>query len=248
MTEQMAVEAVLRPEEACRLLPLPLAKAGGPGGESRKPRIVLVDSATLNRQCVIQALQSVADDFDVAGVASCEDIGALSAQDVVLLNIHGSDLDDPWVGDAVATLRRRTDAPVILISSALEGRSALQALARGLRGVVPVTVDIGMLVAAVRLVVAGGTFLPNEILADCAIGAKPEETPDNVVFLGFTPREAEVLEKLKQGKINKIIAYELNISESTVKIHVRHIMRKLRASNRTEVVHRLQCREAKRHA
>jgi DNA-binding NarL/FixJ family response regulator len=53
---------------------------------------------------------------------------------------------------------------------------------------------------------------------------------------GFTPRQLEVLRLLRQGKPNKIIAYELDVEESTVKVHVRHIMRKLKATNRTHAV------------
>jgi len=52
----------------------------------------------------------------------------------------------------------------------------------------------------------------------------------------FSPRQLQVLELLQQGKQNKIIAYELGMCESTVKVHIRHIMRKLNARNRTQVV------------
>jgi DNA-binding NarL/FixJ family response regulator len=51
----------------------------------------------------------------------------------------------------------------------------------------------------------------------------------------FTARQTAVVEALRRGKANKIIAYELNMRESTVKVHVRNIMKKLRARNRTEV-------------
>jgi DNA-binding NarL/FixJ family response regulator len=56
----------------------------------------------------------------------------------------------------------------------------------------------------------------------------------------FTAREADVVEALRQGKANKIIAYELNLCESTVKVHIRSIMRKLKATNRTEVAYKLR--------
>jgi DNA-binding NarL/FixJ family response regulator len=54
--------------------------------------------------------------------------------------------------------------------------------------------------------------------------------------IAFSPRQLQVLERLRQGKQNKIIAYELGMCESTVKVHIRHIMRKLNARNRTQVV------------
>jgi DNA-binding NarL/FixJ family response regulator len=56
------------------------------------------------------------------------------------------------------------------------------------------------------------------------------------MYLGFTLRETEVLSHLQQGKANKTIAYELNMALSTVKVHVRNIMKKLSATNRTQVV------------
>ena len=55
----------------------------------------------------------------------------------------------------------------------------------------------------------------------------------------FTTRQTSVAKALRQGKANKIIAYELNMCESTVKVHVRHIMKKLGATNRTEVAYKL---------
>ena len=55
----------------------------------------------------------------------------------------------------------------------------------------------------------------------------------------FTDRQVEVVEALRRGKANKIIAYELNLRESTVKVHVRNIMKKVKATNRTEVVFKL---------
>jgi len=54
----------------------------------------------------------------------------------------------------------------------------------------------------------------------------------------FTTRQAAVIEALKRGKANKIIAYELEMRESTVKVHVRNIMKKLKATNRTEVAYK----------
>lgn len=55
----------------------------------------------------------------------------------------------------------------------------------------------------------------------------------------FTQRQEEVIRELRRGKANKIIAYELNLRESTVKVHIRNIMKKLKATNRTEVAYKL---------
>ncbi len=55
----------------------------------------------------------------------------------------------------------------------------------------------------------------------------------------FTARQAAVADALRRGKANKIIAYELNLCESTVKVHIRNIMKKLKAKNRTEVAYKI---------
>ena len=55
----------------------------------------------------------------------------------------------------------------------------------------------------------------------------------------FTARQIEVVNALRRGKANKIIAYELNLRESTVKVHIRNIMKKMKATNRTEVAYKL---------
>jgi DNA-binding NarL/FixJ family response regulator len=87
-----------------------------------------------------------------------------------------------------------------------------------------------------RLVGAGGTFAPTSALLHA--GTPSESAPphyDVSKKVLFTARQLAVLVALRRGKANKQIAYELNMREGTVKVHVRHIMKKLRARNRTEV-------------
>jgi len=92
-------------------------------------------------------------------------------------------------------------------------------------------------VAAIRLVKDGGTIAPVEpLLANRTRRADPEADETSSAL---TPRQMTVLAHLRQGKANKIIAYELGMSESTVKVHVRNIMRKVKATNRTEVAYRI---------
>jgi DNA-binding NarL/FixJ family response regulator len=69
--------------------------------------------------------------------------------------------------------------------------------------------------------------------------SKAPPTPDLGAKPLFTSRQAVVAEELRQGKANKIIAYDLSMCENTVKVHVRNIMKKLRAANRTEAAFKL---------
>ena len=94
-------------------------------------------------------------------------------------------------------------------------------------------------VEALQMVRAGGMFIPASCISSYH---PPEPVPSKDVHFDpdslFTNRQAAVVRALRQGMANKRIAYELNMRESTVKVHVRNIMRKLNARNRTEVAFR----------
>ena len=96
-----------------------------------------------------------------------------------------------------------------------------------------------MIQAAIRFVHAGGTYAPLGQLLTIPAERNPTAAASSADHQ-LTPRQAAVLEHLRQGKANKIIAYELSMSESTVKVHVRNIMRKLSATNRTQVAYKAQ--------
>jgi DNA-binding NarL/FixJ family response regulator len=105
------------------------------------------------------------------------------------------------------------------------------ALRAGARGYLPTTLDRAAATEAIRFVLAGGTFVPAGVIAEGGPGAgrRPGGAAPRL-----SPRELEVAGRLREGKPNKIIARELSISESTVKVFVRRILAKLGAANRTE--------------
>ena len=101
-----------------------------------------------------------------------------------------------------------------------------------------------------KFIRAGGTYVPASPLVEghdieqidkpsCQNG-KGHALPQPNMFEGLTPREADVVERLRLGKPNKVIAHELDISESTVKVFVHRILNKLGAVNRTEVAYLAQ--------
>ena len=108
------------------------------------------------------------------------------------------------------------------------------ALQNGVRGYIPTSVTFDVAIEAMRLVKAGGTFVPASSLnsarqkAELATAWRNGSGP-------FSPRQTEVIEAIRRGKPNKVIAYELDMRESTVKVHIRNIMKKLKATNRTQV-------------
>jgi DNA-binding NarL/FixJ family response regulator len=85
---------------------------------------------------------------------------------------------------------------------------------------------------------AGGTFVPASSLIAMSKAFEVVDISPPMEGM-FTPRQAAVVGALRRGKANKIIAHDLRLSESTVKIHIRNIMKKLNATNRTEVVYKM---------
>jgi DNA-binding NarL/FixJ family response regulator len=131
----------------------------------------------------------------------------------------------------LSELSQRT--PVIVLAYNNDAELARTAISHGAQGYIPVTMGFEITIEAVRFVLAGGTYAP----MDCLVGrGGPGDAPSQPPASGLvTARELAVIRAIQKGKSNKVIAYELNMCESTVKVHVRRIMKKLNAKNRTDV-------------
>jgi DNA-binding NarL/FixJ family response regulator len=129
--------------------------------------------------------------------------------------------------------------PLVIMSDLADVAEVHMAMQLGARGFLPGDLSLPQAAAAIRLVASGGTYIPPCVLA-ASLGnqsiSAPGPTDNAGEAIQFSPRQLEVLEGLRQGKPNKTIAHELNTCESTVKVHVRNIMKKLKARNRTQVV------------
>lgn len=141
------------------------------------------------------------------------------------------------VSNLASTLK---GSPVIVIAESDDLHQVMKAIEFGARGYIPSSVGINVAAEAISLARAGGVFIP----ASSIMGMKDfinSVASGNRCFTDlFTPREIQISEALRRGKANKIIAYELDLCESTVKVHIRNIMKKLQASNRTEVAFKLR--------
>lgn len=134
--------------------------------------------------------------------------------------------------------------PVIMLSADHDAGIVQHSLEQGARGFLPKSSLNQVLVSAIRLVAAGGVYVPPEALQKPAIRSAPPAPlahPEplavaNVASLGFTARQSEVLGLLLQGMSNKQICRALDLAEPTVKIHVRGILRTLGVSSRAEVI------------
>ena len=152
-------------------------------------------------------------------------------------------LTEAGSGAVINTLTKLSELfpgiPVIVLADKTDPELALTAIRGGARGYSPFTLRFDIAVEAVRLVLAGWTYVPMDcVLATgwSGIAAAPPSPSVGAV----TGRELAVVRAIQQGKSNKVIAYGLNLRESTVKAHIRNIMKKLKAKNRTEVAIKAQ--------
>lgn len=140
-------------------------------------------------------------------------------------------------------MRLREHAPqvtIVVLSADESPETVLAAIDAGAAGFIPKTARSGVMQQALRTVLAGGVYLPPAMLlaprAEAAAVALDPAPPDADAVTGLTPRQTEVLRLLIEGKPNKLICRELELSESTVKTHLASIFRRLGASSRTQAV------------
>ena len=207
-------------------------------------RIVVIDERAFRRECVVRMLREVSPEYSFVALAQPRDLPVevpapqgSEAVDVVILDIGWTRLPDERIAADVRFLQDCFDeVPIILLSDREDSAHVAEALNCGVRGFIPTTLGPGVVAEAVRLVGAGGTFVPASALVHALGGSRDSAGGKRTggADPGLTPRECEVLNLLREGKPNKIIAAALDLKETTVKIHVRHIMKKLKATNRTE--------------
>jgi DNA-binding NarL/FixJ family response regulator len=207
--------------------------------------LVLLDERVLDRQCLAQCLTAFRMGKTILSFGSIEEWrqqgDALSAA-AILLNIGSRKVADAKTGNLIAELvKENHPTPVVILADTDELEQILRVLNLGAKAYIPSSIGFEICVEAIKFAVAGGTFVPASTLLalNDSIEKAGAVNVDRPMASVFTERQEEVVQALRRGKANKIIAYELNLRESTVKVHIRNIMKKLKATNRTEVVYKL---------
>jgi DNA-binding NarL/FixJ family response regulator len=201
--------------------------------------IVVIDENALSRNCLMRCLSGGDTNFIAAGHASVEQwqqAGSRGAAPIVLLCATGRTATEIAVRQHLVLVNQAApEARVIIVSDLVDSSEIVGALERGAKGYISTSSDLNIAIAAINLVRAGGTFVP----ASGLISSRSEESVGAAAQKdgrgSFTAKQLEVIKRLREGEPNKIIAYKLGMGECTVKVHVRNIMRKIKARNRTEV-------------
>ena len=208
-------------------------------------RLLVVDDHTLFRRGLI-ALLAQHDDLQVVGEAGDAGEAQRRAQalqpDVILLDNH---LPGVLGIDALPGLKEAAPAARVLMLTVSEDEQDLaRALRAGAQGYVLKTVDGDVLAQGIRRTVRGESVVSPEMTsklvtafqamnAPAAEAAPVAPTPADPLA-ALSPREQQILQEIARGASNKEIARTLSIAETTVKIHVQHILRKLQLSSRVQ--------------
>jgi DNA-binding NarL/FixJ family response regulator len=224
--------------------PEPVAVAA-PVSAERRPGtgpIVVIDRRRLLSQCIQASLRLADPHSAFVTCASLDEWQADPRRDeagLVVLCLSGAasaEAEAIEIRKTLSQLRSFDAAASLAVMSDGESPDRIvQALNAGARGYIPTSTSLEIAVHAFQLVRAGGIYVPATIVSAVAADPQAGKTASVPGAELFSPRQLRVARALRMGVPNKIIAYELNMCESTVKVHVRNIMKKLRAKNRTEV-------------
>ena len=202
-------------------------------------KLLLIDDHPLFRSGLTYLLRTLDSRLEVVEAGNCAQALALAGRhyDLVLL-----DLKMPGVNglDALGAVRGAFPASAAVVLSAEDDpRIVSAAIESGAMGYIPKSSTPDVMIQALKLILAHGVYVPSSVLngAREAMAPKRELVGANGAIEGLTERQMDVLRRMVQGKQNKVIAAELDISEGTVKLHASAVMRALHAKNRTEVVY-----------
>ena len=152
------------------------------------------------------------------------------------------DLDMPDMGweEGLAAIRQHAGgARYVIISASENPRDIRKSLDAGASGYIPKRSEPKILASALQLVLDGGTYLPPSVLEpNPALSGSERNSATAPVSNGknLTPRQLQVLGFVAQGMSNKQIAYEIGVSEATVKLHINALLRSVGATNRTQAL------------
>ena len=198
-------------------------------------RVLIVDDHPLFRRGLVQLLRTIPA-FVLVGEAASGAEGLVLARelrpDLILLDLNMRD------GDGLDMLRglrtARSEARVVMVTVSDSGEDVVAALRGGAEGYLLKDMEPEAMLEALQAVAAGRVVIPPQLNHLLAAALRGESRPQSAGAAGLTEQELRILEKIAAGLSNKQIGRELDIAEGTVKVHVKHILRKLELRSRVE--------------
>lgn len=200
-------------------------------------KFIVADDHPLFRAALKQALQAGNEGVQIEEADTMEATLARVAEhgdvDLVLLDLH---MPGAHGFSGLIQLRAQApDVPVAVVSGSEEARVVRRAIDYGASGFIPKSASLNTIAEAIAEIMDGEVWLP-EGMEDVLGDGDEEDSRFAEAIASLTPQQFRVLGMLTSGLLNKQIAYDLNVSEATVKAHVTAILRKLGVHSRTQAV------------
>jgi DNA-binding NarL/FixJ family response regulator len=201
-------------------------------GRDMPQQVLIADDHPLMRAALAQALRQAFPGVEVMEAARYDQIAvtlAGASPDLVLLDLHM-----PGMSGFIGLMMLRSEhpeIPVVVVSASEDAATIRRSIDYGASGFVPKSAPLGQVAEAIQAVLDGQIWTPEATAAAEDDAAAMAERAVNL-----TPQQLRVLVGMAEGKLNKQIAFDMAISEQTVKDHVSVILRKLGASNRTQAI------------
>lgn len=201
-------------------------------------RFLIIDDHPLFREALHSAVEMAYPDVETVDAVDFDNALEILRNeknfDLILL-----DLKIPGVQGFEGLLKIRSlfpRLPVVVISGHEDSRVISEALSYGASGFIPKSVRKQELTSAIRSIMDGAIYVP-DFYSPPAASTEDHDRKEMISRLAsLTPQQLRVLQMLREGLLNKQIAYELNVGETTIKAHVSEILRKLNVYSRTQAV------------
>jgi len=202
--------------------------------ESGTVKLLVADDHDLIRDMFVQVAQELAPDIEIYHAGTLPEALEVARKNAEL-NLVLLDLRMPGMNglSGLRIMREvRPDVPVVIISGDSDPETARMALQAGAAGFIPKTMRSAAMLNAVRLVLSGGRYIPEQVIQDA------ETSPRDILpgFEALTSRELDVLRELIRGQSNKEIGRELQLSEVTVGLRLRSVYRKIGVKSRAQAI------------
>ena len=197
--------------------------------------VIIVDDHPLFRKGLIQLLKTVPTLNLIGEAAGGEEGLALAVRlqpDLILLDLNMKDMGGIEVLSGIRSAR--IDSRVVMVTVSDHGEDLVAALRAGADGYLLKDMEPEAMVDALRDVAGGRIVISDELTHLMAAALRGPAQPESVAAAGLTEQEVRILEQISAGLSNKLIGRELDIAEGTVKVHVKHILRKLKMRSRVE--------------
>lgn len=199
-------------------------------------KVLIMDEQSLFRDGLGLRLKQINPDIMILQSSSIDDMyKSLSQNTLIDIVIFDADLAELNFVDIINKIKNiNSNIKIVATSSSEDTRNIKKIMSYDIKGYIPKKSDSNILSGALKLIIDGGTYIPPALLNNT-----PSYTQPNTNFVlkkNLTNRQSQVLDLIAQGKSNKQIAYDMGVSEATVKLHINALLRSLKVNNRTQAV------------